>query len=411
MKKRFLVTIGIAVSAAMLLSACGSGSKSASYNGYGNYAATESAMEPSSAYYDDYDYNYDYDYEYAEEAATADYDDFGTTSGSSSGSQAESVTDSASVSDKTKVDNNRKLIKTIDLDVETKEFDSLITTLDSQVELFGGYIETQNTWNGSRYDYYGNYQSYSARNASYTIRIPRENLSAFIDTFSPLCNVTNRSESVQDITLSYVDLESHKQALLTEEQTLMELMSQATEMEDILTIEDKLTDIRYQLQSMESQLRTYDNKVTYSTVYIDIKEVKELTIEEPEPVTYWDRMSSNFKNSITNLFEGLQSFSIWFVAALPHLLIWGGIIFGIAMIIRAIIVHNVKKARKRREEAIKNGLAQPQPIYYAQPYYGPVTTQQTNAAQAQQETAKAQPAENKTDAVKAEEKKEDKKEK
>jgi hypothetical protein len=406
MKKRFLATIGIAVSAAMLLTACGGGNKSTSYSGYSNYAATESCAEASgSAYYDDYNY----DYGYAEEATVADYDDFGTTSGSSSGSQADSVTDSASVSDKTKVDNNRKLIKTVDLDVETKEFDSLITTLDSQVELFGGYVESQNTWNGSRYDYYGNYQSYSARNASYTIRIPRENLSAFIDTFSPLCNVTNRSESVQDITLSYVDLESHKQALLTEEQTLNELMSRATEMEDILTIEDKLTDIRYQLQSMESQLRTYDNKVTYSTVYIDIKEVKELTIEEPEPETYWDRMRSNFTDSMETLFERLQDFSIWFVAALPHLLIWGAIIFGIVMLVRGIIVHNIKKARKRREEDIKNGLAQPQPIYYAQPYYGPVPTQQTTA-QTQQVTVNTQ-AVAKTDATKADDKKEEKKDK
>ena len=155
-------------------------------------------------------------------------------------------------------------------------------------------------------------------------------------------------------------------------------MKQATEMYDILTIEDKLTDIRYQLQSMESQLRTYDNKVTYSTITMDISEVKELTYTEPDPETFWDRLSSKFTRSIRNLGEGIQDFIIWFIAALPHLLIWGGIIFGIAMAIRAIVRFNIRKARKRREEEALKKAAQP-PVY-AQ-----------NIAPAQSQSAPAQP--------------------
>lgn len=410
MKKRFLALTGIALSSAMLLTACGGGNSSAPSLSNSKGAYADSAVTTESAYYEDYDYAYDYDY--AEEAAEYDYegyDEFGTTGGT----VAETVDDSASVSEKKKVDNNRKLIKTVNMDVETKEFDQLITTLDTQVDMFDGYVESQNTWNGTYYDYYGRYTDPTARNASYTIRIPRENLDAFLETFSPLCNIKSKSESVEDITLSYVDLQSHKEALETEEQTLLQLMEEATEMYDILTIEDKITDIRYQLQSMESQLRTYDNKVTYSTVYMTITEVKELTIVEPEPETFWDRLSTRFTNSMINMGDGFQSFIIWFIAALPHLLLWGGIIFGIAMGVRAIVRYNIKKSRKRREEAAKNAPAQSQSqyVYGQQPVvYGYAPVQVNTAAKPAQaapsQDAKAAPAKEEKKVAAAEEKKE-----
>ncbi len=380
MKRKILATIGMIMAGAMMLTACGGSSS-------GKYASDTAAAEYNTAsgesYYDEYAYDYDYE-------DTADYDSFG-----SSTSVADTVDDSASVSEKNKVDNNRKLIKTVNIDAETKEYDSLITVLDQQITAFDGYVESMNSWNGSRYDYYGNYSDSTSRNASYTIRVPRENLEAFLESFSGLCNIKSKSESVEDITLSYVDLESHKKALETEEDRLLELMSQATEMYDIITLEDKLTDIRYQIQSMESQLRTYDNKVTYSTVYLTIQEVKELTIVEPEPETFWDRLSSKFSDSIEALGEGLQSFIIWFIAALPHLLIWGAVIFGIAMLVRAIVKFNIKKAKKRREEAAKNAPAQPvvQPVYYPYGYSYAQTVAPSQAQQAAQTAApqKAQP--------------------
>ncbi|MBR1861220.1 MAG: DUF4349 domain-containing protein [Lachnospiraceae bacterium] len=381
MKKSILTAIGVILSGAMLLTGCGGGSAK-------DYAGNFASQSTATADYAPAEAESYYDYGYYDESGTAYEESYNGDFGTTSGKTADAVDDSASVSDSKKVDNNRKLIKTVNLDVETKQFDDLINAVDAQVSAYDGYVESMNTWNGSRYDYYGNYTNSSSRNSSYTIRIPRENLEAFIESFSPLCNIKNRSESVEDITLSYVDLESHKKALETEEERLLELMEQATEMYDILTIEDKLTDIRYQLQSMESQLRTYDNKVTYSTVYLTIAEVKELTIVEPEPVTFWDKLTSNFADSIEAMGDGFQSFVIWFIAALPHLILWGGIIFGLVMLIRAIVRFNIKKARKRKEEAAKNAPAQPaQPVYYAQYPYGyaqPVAPQNvTSQANAQ----------------------------
>ena len=54
---------------------------------------------------------------------------------------------------------------------------------------------------------------------------------------SEIGNVTQKNESVEDVTLQYVDVESRKKALETEQERLMELLSSAENMEDLLAIE------------------------------------------------------------------------------------------------------------------------------------------------------------------------------
>lgn len=235
---------------------------------------------------------------------------------------------------------NRKLIKTVDMSVETKEFDSLLLSLQEQVSQLGGYIESSQVYNGSAY--YGGYSS--ARDASMTLRIPKERLDEFLDTVSGISNVIRRSDSVSDVTLTYVDMESHRDALRAEQDRLLELMEQAQSMEDILIIEEHLTNVRYQLQSMESQLRTMDNQVDYSTVYLSVSEVRELTpvVEQ----TFGERITEGFMDSLRDVKDGAIELFIWFVTNLPHLVIWA------AIIVAAVIL--LKKLR-RRKKAAKTG--------------------------------------------------------
>ena len=68
-----------------------------------------------------------------------------------------------------------------------------------------------------------------------------------------------------------------KKALETEQDRLLELMEQAETTEDLLAIESRLTDVRYQLESAASQLKLYDSLVSYSTVYLTVEEVQKLT--------------------------------------------------------------------------------------------------------------------------------------
>ncbi len=261
------------------------------------------------------------------------------------GEMLEGVSKSESVSDSA-AQTNRKLIQTVNMDVETREFDSLTASIQNQVRILGGYIESMNTYNGSSYYGYS-----SRRNAEMTIRIPAENLDDFLNTISGISNVVRRSDNVEDITLNYVDLQSHKEALQTEHTRLLELLERAETIEDIITIESRLSDIRYQMESMESQLRTYDNKVDYSTVYLNIDEVEVLTPVQEE--TVWERISGGFLDSLKNIGDGLVELVVRLLINLPYLILLAIVVTVLVIVIRLLIQQGDKKRAKQAEERAK----------------------------------------------------------
>ena len=214
----------------------------------------------------------------------------------------------------------RKLIKTVDLNVETESYDTLVAGLESQIAELGGYIEYQYQYNGSGYS---NYQE--TRYANMQVRIPVNRLEEFIVRVGEQSNITNKEERVEDVTLRYVDLESHKNALMTEQERLLDLLTVAETVEDIITIEQRLSDVRYQLESMESQLRTLDNQIDYSTINLSIREVKRLTPTQEK--TVWDKIKNGFSESIYNVGHGMMNFFIWFVVNIPYIVIWAVVIF------------------------------------------------------------------------------------
>lgn len=265
---------------------------------------------------------------------------FGMTEGYDSAGNAQDT--STTVPEETAATADRKLIKTVNMDVETREYDKLLSAVENKVTELGGYIESLDAYNGSTY-----YSYRSTRNANLTIRIPKDRLEEFQNTVSELGNVTSRSENVQDVTLTYVDLQSHRDALRTEQERLLQLLEQAESVEDIITIEQRLSDVRYQLESMESQLRSYDNRVDYSTVYLYIDEVEVYTPVEEE--TVWERISTGFVDSLKNIGEGLKEAAIWFVIHIPYLVIWAIVIAVIVLILKKI----KKRTKRIREEEAK----------------------------------------------------------
>ena len=233
---------------------------------------------------------------------------------------------------------SRKLITTVSMETETEHYDDLMTWLSARIAEYGGYVEYSES--------YGNQSS--RRSANITIRIPADSLDLFLTGLSEESNVTYQSRSVKDVTLSYVDVESHKAALLIEQERLMELLEKADSLEDLLTIESRLTEVRYELESYESQLRTYDNQIHYSTVDLTIREVKVLST--PEPESFWERVTEGFTENLQDVAEGFTEFAIAFLSSIPTLIVWA-VILGIAF----LILRKVNRARRNRRNSDASG--------------------------------------------------------
>lgn len=342
MKKKYGMSLLAGLLAVTLLAGCGSSSNKMMESAAADTAPQAPAEAGGAAYLYDGGYT---ENSFTEDAMAEEAIEEIETEVQESGQKAEEVSENPQA--------GRKLITTMNVSAETEHFDELMGNLEKQITDMGGYIESSSQWNGS-VDYYGN--RINDRNASLTVRIPAEKLDGFLSMVEAASNITNKSKNVEDVTLAYVDLESHKKALLTEEKRLLELLEMAETVEDLISIEDKLANVRYQLESMESQLRTYDNRINYSTVYLDIQEVTRLTPTE-EPTT-WSRIKNGFSENVYRLGEDIKDFLIGVVINIPYI-VAGLVIVAIGVFIGFLVIKHDKKkkakkiAQKKPEEGVQ----------------------------------------------------------
>lgn len=269
-----------------------------------------------------------YDYAAAEEYAVAETAAGALADNGSTGSTA--------------LPESRKWIVTVSMTAETEDLDALTAALDQQIAALGGYVEDQHVYNGSTYS------SRRYRSASLTIRVPAEDVDSFTEQVSGLANVVSKEKNLEDVTLRYVATESRLTALETEEARLLELLAQADNMTDLLEIEERLTDVRYELENTASQKRLYDNQIDYATIYLSIEEVQEYTpVEEP---TLWERISGGFMDSLKGLGEGALDLLVWLIVASPYLVVLAVVVICLVLLVKRVRRKRVKKPVQKDEE-------------------------------------------------------------
>jgi len=324
--------LGITLLIAVLLTACG-GRKTSDARVEETYAASAKA----------YDYAGSYEEEIAapmmtEAAAGLGYAENGTavTEEELAGSNTAETTTA-----------ERKLIRNINISLETEKFDAVKANVKKNIEALGGYIENSS-------EYLGGYYSNSNRNAYITARIPAEKTDQFINTSFSDAYITSMDESTEDVSLRYSDLQTKLKTLEAERDRLMELIKEAEDVDSIIALEARLSEIRYELESIQSNLKNYDNRVTYSTVWISINEVKR--VEASVKATFGERVSSGFRSSTEALFEGIQDFAVWFISNILSIILFVGIGTGIVLLIRKIRKNRMyeKKNREREQNSTEN---------------------------------------------------------
>ena len=240
---------------------------------------------------------------------------------------------------------NRKIIRNASLSVQTLEFDAFLEKLTEAVSEVGGFIESSEI-GGRTY-----YNQSKLRNAYLVIRIPADRLDAFLNTVDGLGNVTSKNTGLRDVTTSYIDSEKHLEALRAEQTALMEILKNATTVEDIITVQDRLSDVSYEIESYESILRSYDDQIDLSTVTLNLNEVERETIVEEE--TFGQEVSRRFKESMEDVGDGFRSFGIWLFGNAPRIIVFLLINGAIALIIIFSIRGGIKRRAKRKAKKLE----------------------------------------------------------
>lgn len=205
---------------------------------------------------------------------------------------------------------NRKIILNADVVMESTDFDAACQALRQAAGEAGGYLESSQQETPS---YEG-----ASRWTNFVFRIPADRYDEFLAGVQAAGNVTSLSESTQDITADYVDVEARIEALTAQQERLLTMMEQAGDLETLLAVQNQLTEVQYQLESYEGQKRVYDEQVAYSTFTVTVEEVGHLT-EKTD--TFAQRLGVAFTDSWRNFGAGAQDFVIGLVYLLPLILL------------------------------------------------------------------------------------------
>lgn len=178
-----------------------------------------------------------------------------------------------------------------------------------------------------------------------TIRVPAEVLDETLEEIKALVedadlDILSESVSGQDVTNEVTDLDSRLRNLRQAEEQLLEIMDEAKETEDVVSVFRELTRIREEIEVLEGQLKYYEESAKLSAIHINLQ-----AKEAVAPITIggW-RPSLTIQRALQALVDGLKFLAnavIWIIIFVaPIVLLIGLPIF---LIIRASKKRSAKK--------------------------------------------------------------------
>ena len=348
MKIRTVKSILAGVCAAALLVGCGSG--------YANSSTGNQMYEGAAA-----------DYEAKEEAyATADTYDTDEAVGADAGGAANDISqkNEEAGTDESGRLAEQKLIYTADITIQTQTFQDTFSAVKDAISKVGGFVESETTTDSAWNWYYSDYKKSSGTLRSYiTVRVPSSKYREFLGLLEGTDGkITNRSEYVQNITKRYNDQSILIESLEKQETRLLEMMDKAETIEDMITIESRLSEVQTQLNQARNTLAGYDTDVNYSTINVQIEEVIQYSSQKVQQ-TFLERLGNTFTRSWRDFGEFMQDLILAIVYLLPVIIV----VVIILVILRPFI--SKWNAKRKEKKAAKKAMKAEKNSYAATPRY------------------------------------------
>ncbi|MBQ9458355.1 MAG: DUF4349 domain-containing protein [Oscillospiraceae bacterium] len=258
-----------------------------------------------------------------------------------------SAKDSQSSGERSTLPDGVKMIYRANMELQTTEFERAAADVRSLTQSLGGYFEEQSMRNFSS----------GYRSASYTVRVPAERFEDFLRQIGDLCHISYQTQSAEDVSEYYYDMESRLETARIKLDRLQELLSRAELMEDIITLENAISETEYQIESLSGEKRHYDSLIGYSTIYLTLNEVYRVTEPESAPLTFGQRIANAFRDGLRDFGDAMEDLAEWLAYNWLTLLVIAAIVVGIVRLVRRL---RSKRPLLRREKKSKDAPAQAQ---------------------------------------------------
>ncbi len=244
-----------------------------------------------------------------------------------------------------------KIIYSADVTVETVDFDGAVDSVERMLTKYGAFLESSSVSGKSLSEVYYGYQTY--RTAYFVIRVPVASFRNMTEDMESVGSVLRSNVYTDNITERYYDTQSRADSYRIEQERLMAMLEKCETVADMIEIESRLSEVRYQLESLESTLRNWQNQVDYSTVTVTLNEVQEFTKQPEIHRTYWQQIGDGLKETLEDIGDFFKDLFKSLVVNLPTILLVA-VFLAAAAAILAVLVRKSRArgaARRKAEDA------------------------------------------------------------
>lgn len=289
-------------------------------------------------------FNYDYEENY-EETYAEEYDSEDNAEETVGESNVENLNENGTET----VLVESKLIYRADIAIETLDYNKTMSAIKNLISQYNAIIQSENEYNNDDNWYYSTYvKTAGTMTNSLSIRVPSDKYKDFIEEIDGFGKIRNKSTNIENISQKYYDTTIQIKALEKEEHRLLEMMDSAYSIEDMIAVEDRLSEVQSQLLLLQTDIKYMDMDVAYSYVNLSISEVLEYTPED-EPiktVTFMDRLINTVKDTWKDFLEFWENLLFTIIRLLPAIII----ISIILVIIRIAFWKKIKALKTRKKE-------------------------------------------------------------
>lgn len=234
-----------------------------------------------------------------------------------------------------------KVIRSADMTIETRIFEEDIAHIKQKAAELGGYVASSNI-SGKVPSSYGD----SGRNAQISLRIPQERLEPFMADVRGMAAVIYESLGSEDVTKQYYDSESRLKMYETKRDRLLALLEVAEDLDAIIKLETELNQVNYQIESITSQLKQWDDLIKFSSITITVREQPNASLSSG-PDSFGQRISDGLAATLSGM-------GVFFENLLAFLIIASPVILLLAVIALAVILIFRRRRGKARVKAKKS---------------------------------------------------------
>ena len=241
----------------------------------------------------------------------------------------------------------RVVLKNAEVAIVVTDVEARLQQIDAMAKEMGGFVVSSNL-----------YQTYTSNyievpEATIVVRVPEERLDEALERIEQgTVEVQSETRSGQDVTSTYVDLQSRLKNLEAAEAQLVEIMDNATETEDVINVFNQLVSYREQIEVVKGQLQYYDEAAALSS--ISVRVIAEQTAQ-PLKIGPWTPKGAYLEaiQNLTRFLRGFADFLIGFVIYTLPALILIAIPFVLAFLALRAIYRLLRKPRAEHTETPK----------------------------------------------------------